>query len=266
MNGGRDNVLVDGIRLETVWLGPSAKDAPTLVFLHEGLGCVELWRDFPARLGAALDWGVLVYSRAGYGGSDPCPLPRPLDYLEDEGVRVLPQVLSRCGVRRCVLIGHSDGGSIALVHAGGRAASAETEVLALVTEAAHVFTEDVCVAAAARARQAYRTGDLRERLARYHGSNVDCAFWGWNAAWLDPGFRSMNLEAYLPGVRAPCLILQGADDEYGTPAQVKAIARGVSGPARTLLIPDCGHSPHRDQEGLVLATVLAFLREHAARP
>lgn len=264
MNAVRGKVEVDGTRLETLWQGPGADEAPTLVFLHEGLGCIELWRGFPERLGTALGCGILVYSRAGYGGSDPCPLPRPLDYLEDEALRVLPQVLAQCGVRRCALIGHSDGGSIALVYAGARApAAGAPELLAVVTEAAHVFNEAVCVAAAERVRDDYRCGDLRDRLARHHGRNVDCAFWGWCDAWLDPGFRAMNLEAYLSGVRVPCLILQGLEDDYGTPAQVEAIARSVSGPAETLLIPECRHAPHRDQEKLVFATMLAFLRKYA---
>ena len=264
MNAVRGSVDVDGSRLETLWLGPAAEEAPTLVFLHEGLGCLELWRDFPERLGAALGWGVLVYSRAGYGASDPCPLPRPLDYLEDEGLRVLPQVLAHCGVRRCALIGHSDGASIALVYAGARAAKSGIELLAVVTEAAHVFNEDICIGAAEQIRGDYRDGVLRERLAQYHGDNVDCAFWGWCNAWLDPDFRSMNLERYLPQVRVPCLVLQGAEDEYGTPAQIEAIVRGVSGPVESMLIPDCRHAPHRDQEQLVFDTMLAFLRKHAS--
>ncbi len=265
MNAVRGNVVVDGTRLETLWHGPRPDQTPTLVFLHEGLGCIELWREFPQRLGAALGWGVLVYSRAGYGGSDPCPLPRRLDYLEDEGLRVLPQVLAQCSVRRCALVGHSDGGSIALVYAGARAAAAGApELLAVVTEAAHVFNEEICIAAARRVRNSYREGDLRERLARHHGANVDCAFWGWCGAWLDPGFRAMNLERYLQGIRVPCLILQGLDDDYGTPAQVEAIAQGVAGPAETLLIPECRHAPHRDREALVFETMRGFLRKHAA--
>lgn len=263
MNAVRGSVVVDGTQLETLWLGPRADRTPTLVFLHEGLGCIDMWRDFPERLAAALGWGALVYSRAGYGDSDPCPLPRPLDYLEDEGLRVLPAVLAQAGVQRAVLVGHSDGGSIALVYAGARAASSQVEILAVVTEAAHVFNEACCVAAAARVREEYQSGVLRERLARYHRGNVDCAFWGWNRAWLDPGFRAMNLEAYLPAVGVPCLVLQGADDEYGTPAQVEAIAHGLSGPVETHLLPASGHSPHRDQETLVLETMLAFVRKYA---
>jgi len=263
MNAVHGEVVVDGSRLETLWLGPAADRAPTLVFLHEGLGCTELWREFPGRLAAALGWGALLYSRAGYGGSDPCPLPRRLDYLEDEGLRVLPVVLAKTGVRRAVFVGHSDGGSIALVYAGARAARSNVELLAVITEAAHVFNETCCIAAAERVREDYRTGALRERLARYHGDNVDCAFWGWNDAWLDPGFRAMNLEAYLSAVHVPCLVMQGLDDDYGTPAQVEAIARGVRGPVETQLIPDCRHAPHRDQETFVLEAMLAFVHKYA---
>ena len=264
MNAVRGSVVIDGSRLETRWLGPEPGRAPTLVFLHEGLGCVEMWRDFPERLAAELGWGALLYSRAGYGHSDPCPLPRPLDYLEDEGRRVLPAVLAQTGVRRALLVGHSDGGSIALVYAGTPAVRGAVELLALITEAAHVFNEACCVAAAERVRDDYRTGALRGRLARYHGDNVDCAFWGWNGAWLNPGFLAMNLEAYLPAVEVPCLVLQGDRDDYGTPAQVAAIARGVSGPAETHLIPQCGHSPHRDRPDWVLEKMLDFTRRHAA--
>ncbi|MBU2550445.1 MAG: alpha/beta hydrolase [Proteobacteria bacterium] len=233
---------VGGKRLETVWHGPGPDQAPTLVFLHEGLGCVELWRDFPARLSEAAGCGALVYSRLGYGRSDPCDLPRPVDFMHDEGLTVLPGLLDAAGVRECVLIGHSDGGSIALIYAGGTPAPS---LRGVITEAAHVFCEELTLRSIREAREAFREGELRRRLEKYHGSNTDCAFWGWNGAWLNPDFKAWNIEAFLPGIRAPLLALQGRDDPYGTPAQIESIVRGAGGGAETVLLPGCGHTPHQ---------------------
>lgn len=250
-------LTVGGARLETAWHGPGPETAPTLVFLHEGLGCVELWKGFPQALAEATGCGALVYSRAGYGRSDPCAVPRPLSYMHDEALVVLPQVLAAAGVRECILVGHSDGGSIALIYAGGTAA---TPLRGVVTEAAHVFCEDISVRSIGAARDAYRHGELRDRLARYHGDNVDCAFWGWNGAWLHPEFRHWNLEEYLPGIRVPLLVLQGEEDPYGTPAQVRAIAAGTGGPVAERLLARCGHAPHRDQGAVTLAAMAEFVR------
>jgi pimeloyl-ACP methyl ester carboxylesterase len=247
----------DGRRLEYSWHGPPPERAPTLVFLHEGLGCVGLWRDFPARLAAATGCGALVYSRAGYGRSDPVPLPRPVTFMHHEGLRVLPEVLRAAGVRDAVLVGHSDGASIALVHAGSGAAD---RVRALVLEAPHVFVEDVSVRSIARIGEAYRDTDLRAKLARHHGDNVDCAFGGWNGVWLDPEFRSWNIEEYLPRVAVPALVVQGEADEYGTLAQVDAVRRQSGGPVETLVLPGVGHSPHRDAPDATLAAMAAFVR------
>ncbi|MDX1593148.1 MAG: alpha/beta hydrolase [Gammaproteobacteria bacterium] len=255
-NEGKPLALhVDGRRLEAAWWGPPPGVAPTLVLLHEGLGCVALWRDFPARLAAATGCGVLAYSRLGYGGSDPCPLPRPLTYMHDEALEVLPRVLEAARIRDAVVVGHSDGGSIALVHAGG----CDTPALrGVVTFAAHVFCEELSVKSIDAARRAYEEGDLRARLARYHGTNVDCAFWGWNRAWLDPEFMHWNLEEYLPGIDVPVLAIQGRDDEYGTAAQVEAIVAGCG--AEPLFLDDCGHSPQRDREHATLEAVSRFVR------
>ncbi|HEX2188466.1 MAG TPA: alpha/beta hydrolase [Longimicrobiaceae bacterium] len=245
-----------GRRLEYAWHGPPPDEAPTLVFLHEGLGCVSLWRDFPARLADATGCGALVYSRAGYGRSDPVPLPRPVSFMHDEALRVLPEVLDAAGVREAVLVGHSDGASIALVHAGsGRA----ERVRALVLEAPHVFVEDVSVASIAAIGRAYRETELRARLARHHGENVDCAFLGWNGVWLDPDFRGWNVEEYLPRVAVPVLVVQGEADEYGTLAQVEAVRRQAGGPVETLVLPGAGHSPHRDAPEAVLEAMAGFV-------
>jgi len=248
-----------GHRLEATWLGPPPDEAPTLVLLHEGLGSVRGWRDFPERLAEATGLGILVYSRWGYGLSDPVRLPRPITYMHDEALVSLPEVLQAAGVRRAILLGHSDGGSIALIFAGsGRPAA--TAVVGLALEAPHVFVEDVSVQSIAAAAEAYRTTDLRARLTRQHGDNVDGAFWGWNRAWLDPTFRAWNIEEVLPRVRVPSLVIQGAEDPYGTLAQVDAIETKSGGPVSRLVLPSCGHSPHRDQPEATIEAVARFAR------
>ncbi len=216
------------------------------------------WRDFPARLVAATGMGVLVYSRWGYGKSDPVPVPRPLTYMHDEALASLPEVLDAAGVRRAILFGHSDGASIALIFAGS-GLPATHRVLGLALEAPHVFVEDVSVQSIAAAAEAYRTTDLRARLTRQHGDNVDGAFWGWNRAWLDPGFRAWNIEASLPGVEVPALVIQGEDDPYGTLAQVDSIATKSGGPVSRLVLPSCGHAPHRDQPEATIEAVARFV-------
>ncbi len=241
---------------EAAWFGePGALD---LVLLHEGLGCVGMWRDWPDQLAKATRCRVLAYSRQGYGASDPVKLPRPLRYMHDEALEALPRVLAAAGVGPHLLVGHSDGASIALVHAGSPRRHPGLRALALL--APHVFCEDLSVKSIAEAKQAFLTGDLRPRLAKYHGENVDCAFWGWNGAWLDPGFRQWNLEEYLPGIELPVLVVQGADDQYGTLAQVDAIARGVKGPFTRVVLERCGHSPHRDRPAETTAAVAALIR------
>ena len=252
------HLIADGRRLEYEWHGPGPAAAATLVFLHEGLGSVSMWRDFPARLAQATGCGALVYSRAGYGGSDPVPLPRPLRFMHDEALRSLPELLRAAEVRDAVLVGHSDGASIALIHAG---AGASVVVRALVLEAPHVFVEDLTVRSIAAAAESFTAGPLRRALERHHGANVETAFWGWNRAWLDPGFRSWNLEEYLPGVRVPVLLIQGAQDEYGTPRQLDAIEKGCPGPVQRLVLEGCGHSPHRDQPERTLAAMAEFVNE-----
>lgn len=259
-----EHIEAAGQRLECAWLGPApstdAAGPPTLVFLHEGLGCVALWRDFPAQLVAATGLGGLVYSRQGYGGSEPCALPRPITYMHDEGLRVLPALLAAAGIKRTILVGHSDGASISLIYAGGTPATA---LDGLILEAPHVFMEECNAASIAKVRQTYATGDLRQRLAKYHGDNVDCAFRGWSEPWLGEGFSSWNLEAYLPNICArkpvPTLVIQGADDEYGTITQCQAIERGIGADATTLFLPDCGHAPHKDQFEQTLAAMVAHI-------
>jgi pimeloyl-ACP methyl ester carboxylesterase len=244
-------------RLEAAWHGPRPERAPTLVLLHEGLGCVAAWRAWPTELARASGCGVLMYSRWGYGDSDPVEPPRPITYMHDEA-RVVPEVLAAAGVKACVLVGHSDGGSIALIAAGTGVLDARVRGLALM--APHVFVEDCSVASIAKTKDAFRHGDLRSKLARFHGANVDGAFWGWNRAWLDPGFRAWNLEEHLPGVTLPTLVIQGADDPYGTIAQVDAIERGIRGPFTRSILPACGHAPWREQPDTTTAAIVAHAR------
>jgi len=247
---------VEGVRLEARWAGPPPEEAPTLVFLHEGLGSTSLWRDFPDQLAAETGCGALIYSRAGYGKSDPVPLPRPVRFMHDEAA-VLPRVLAAAGVRDHLLVGHSDGASISLIHAGS---GPEAGLRGLILEAPHVFTEPHGLASIAKMTEVYRTTNLRESLARHHGANVDVAFRGWNDVWLDPEFKAWNIEEYLPAIRGPILILQGEDDEYGTWAQVEASERRSGGPVESIAISQCGHSPHREQPDITLRAMRGFLK------
>jgi len=249
------HITVDGIGLETRWIGPDPDATPTIVMLHEGLGCVEMWRGFPEQLAAATGCGVFLYSRAGYGKSDSCTLPRPLTYMEDEAAGTLPKLLDAIGFRRGLLLGHSDGASIATAYLGQRQ---DHRVRGLILIAPHFFVEDVSVASIATAREAYATTNLRERLARYHGANVDCAFRGWNDAWLDPEFRTWNILDCVAQVRVPMLIVQGAEDEYGTPAQLAAAEREAYCPVETALIPQCGHAPHLQKPDETVAAIVDF--------
>lgn len=251
-----DFLEVDGVRLEFLSFGEAREGLPSLVLLHEGLGCVEMWRDFPQRLHDVTGRHVFVYSRQGYGRSDPKPPPWPLDYMHAEGLEVLPGVLDTAGLEDVVLVGHSDGASISLIYAGG---VADHRASGLILMAPHVFNEAVSVASIEQARTTFHDTDLRTRLQRYHGDNVDHAFLGWNGAWLDPGFLDWNIEQYLPTVTVPTLLIQGRRDQYGTTKQVEAIERQINGPVRCELLADCRHSPYIDQPLAVLASVREFL-------
>ena len=243
--------------IEYRWLGLQQVDHPVLVFLHEGLGCAGLWRDIPDIIAAASGCSALVFSRRGYGNSDPVDLPRKPAFMHDEAVDMLPAVLDHFSILNAILIGHSDGGSIALIHAGSDVAGGR--ILGLVTLAAHVFNEDACRRGIETARTAYEETDLRERLSRYHGKNVDIAFRGWNNVWLSDGFRDWNIEEFLPDITVPLLAIQGEKDEYGTEAQVKSIVSTVSGPAEAWMVAGCRHSPHLENRDEVAERIVEFI-------
>ncbi len=248
-------VEIDGRRIEVVRLASAhgRAGAPAIVFLHEGLGSVAMWRGFPQRVADATGCEAIVYSRIGYGRSDPIRDKRTVRYMHDEALHALPLLLDALDVHAPILFGHSDGASIALIHAGGT----RRDVAALILMAPHVLVEDVSVASIAQAKVAYETTDLRARLGKYH-ADVDSAFRGWNDIWLDPEFRAWNIEEYLPGIRCPILAIQGEDDEYGTMEQVERIARTCRD-VDLVKLADCRHSPHKDQPEAVLAAVDEFV-------
>lgn len=247
-------VTIDGVQLEYRWAGPpAAHGRPPVVMLHEGLGSVSTWRDFPDALADRLGLPVLVYSRQGHGGSDPCPGARAPTYMRHEGEVVLPRLLGALGVERPLLFGHSDGGSIALIHASAY----PDAVSGLILEAPHVFVEELTVRSIGAIGAAYGSGDQRARLGRHH-RDPDHTFWGWNAIWLDPRFRDWNIEAGLDRIEAPALLLQGEDDEYGTAAQLDAIAARTPA-TEVVLLEACGHAPHRDRREAVLDHTAAFV-------
>jgi pimeloyl-ACP methyl ester carboxylesterase len=247
---------VGGLRIETAWHGPPPDQAATLVLLHEGLGCVSLWRDFPRALAARTGYGVLVYSRPGYGKSDAAPRPARLAYMDQEAFEVLPAVLDRAGIRKAILVGHSDGASIATIYAGG---VQDFRIRGLVLMAPHFFVEDLTIRSIVVAKETFEQGDLRERLKRHHGDNVDTAFRVWSAAWLDPGSRTWRIDDRVAHVRVPILIVQGADDQYGSVEQVTVAADSAYCPVETVVLPDCRHSPHLDQPEATLSAVAAFV-------
>lgn len=248
-------VAIGAQHLEYRMIGPRPGEAPTLVLLHEGLGCVGLWGDFPDRLQEATGCGVFVYSRAGYGKSSPVALPRPLSYMHDEARATLPQLLDAIGFRRGLLIGHSDGASIAAIYAGSHQ---DHRVGGLVLIAPHFFTEDSGIRSIAEARKAYDSGDLRAKLARWH-ADVDNAFRGWNGAWLDPDFRNWNITEFLAYIRVPVLIVQGEDDQYGTVTQIEMAKRECYCPVEVALLPGARHSPQREAPQPTLKAITEFV-------
>ena len=246
-------ILVGGKRLETLPIESRDPSPVTILMLHEGLGSIALWRDFPRHLADRTGCRVLLYSRYGHGGSTKLAEKRPVEFMHHEGEVVLPELLEKLGVRRPILLGHSDGGSIALVFAGRY----PERVRALILEAPHVFVEDLSIASIRAAKVAFQTTNFRARLGRYH-AHVDETFWGWNDIWLEPRFRSWNIESYLDSIRCPILCLQGEQDEYGTRAQVETI-RARASQTEILMLAHCRHSPHRDQPQATLEKIGEFV-------
>lgn len=251
------------LRIEHAWVGSPDATAPLVVFLHEGLGSVGMWRDFPHRLCQALGWRGLVYSRPGYGQSTPRPANEHWqpDFMHRQALDVLPALLAALGVdtaqRPVWLFGHSDGGSIALLHGALR----PTHTAGLVVLAPHILVEDISVASIAQARLAYLNTDLKQRLAKHH-ADPDSAFWGWNNVWLSAAFRSWNIASELATLTCPVLAIQGLDDEYGTLAQIRGI-REVAPQTQLLELPACGHSPHKDQPQAVVEAVVGWAAKAA---
>ena len=251
-------VEIGGRRLEYRWAGPSAQtpagSRPVLVFLHEGLGSVALWKQFPDRVAEQTGCRALIYSRYGYGRSDELAAPRLPDYMHREALEVLPELLERLGVEEPVLVGHSDGASIALIHAG----SGMRPLRGVVAMAPHVFVEEISIRSIEQAKTAFESTDLGQKLGRYH-DHPETMFRGWNDIWLHPGFRDWNIEDRLPAIRAPLLLIQGEDDQYGSLAQIEAIERQAGSAARTCILPDCAHSPHVDQPDATVEEISGFV-------
>jgi pimeloyl-ACP methyl ester carboxylesterase len=249
--------VVRGRELEVQRIPGGRSDRPTLVFLHEGLGSISLWRDFPSSVAAKTGCPALVYSRYGHGNSDLLDGPRGVNYMHDEALEVLPELLEKLSIRAPVLLGHSDGGSIALIYAG-----AYDRVKGLILFAPHVFVEEISVTSIAAAKIAFETTDLPAKMQRHH-KDAERTFWGWNNIWLHKDFRSWNIVEYLPRVTCPVLAIQGFADEYGTMAQLEAIKSQTAGSVEIVQLPNCKHSPHRDQPEQVLQAVAAFIERVA---
>ena len=255
MHAAMHDLRVAGHRLEVRHHPPDDPERPSIVFLHEGLGSARQWKEFPARLAAMTQCGYLVYSRWGYGGSDARPRPWPTDFLDREAGVVLPELLRVTGIKRPVLFGHSDGGTIALLYA----VAAPDRVRGVISEAAHVMLEAISVQGITDARHRFLHGDLRARLRAQHGDHVDDTVLGWTENWLNPAFRDWDIRPRLRAIRCPLLIIQGRDDNFGTLEQVDAIAAGVSGPAERLILDGCGHIPHREKPREVLEAAARFI-------
>jgi pimeloyl-ACP methyl ester carboxylesterase len=251
-------VTVSGHRLAYAWAAAPPADAqfPTLVFLHEGLGSMTQWRDFPAAVAGRTGCGALLYDRWGSGSSEPRLGRRSVTFMHDEALKTLPELLETLGIARPILVGHSDGASIAIILAG----AGLTPVAGLILEAPHVFVESLTVRSIAAIKTVFERSDLKTRLMRHHGANTESMFHGWTDIWLSPEFLEWNITSSLRGIHCPLLVIQGADDHYGTVAQVDAIRREVQGPCETVLLPHCGHAPHIDQRSAAEDAAVRFIR------
>jgi pimeloyl-ACP methyl ester carboxylesterase len=253
----RSTIHAAGHEIEYDLLNPDG-EAPWVVFLHEGLGCIDLWRGFPDDVAAATGRPVLVYSRYGYGTSDVFTEPRGVDFMHHEALVTLPEVLRSFGIERPILVGHSDGASIALIYAG-----AGHPVAGIAAFAPHVFVEPEAIASIEVARERFATTDLANRMGRYHRDPV-ATFRGWNDIWLDPAFKEWDITEYLPQISCPVLLVQGLDDEYGTLAQLDTVEKAVTGPVERLELSDCRHSPHIDRRPETLQATTRFISSIAS--
>lgn len=247
-------LVVDGVTLEYACYGPTPDQVPTIVMLHEGLGCLALWRDFPQQVAKATGMGVFVYSRQGYGQSDPVELPRPLDFMTREAKEVLPQILDQMGFQHGILLGHSDGATISAIYAGS---VQDHRVRGLILMSPHFFTEPDGLAEIAKSTEAFETGGLREKMQKYH-RDADGAFYGWNRVWLDPDFEDWNVAEVIDFLRIPTLAVQGRDDQYGTLAQIQEIDVRSYAPVDIAILDDCKHAPHQEQTTQTLAAIADF--------
>lgn len=259
---GEGEIEIDGITLECRRFGPPSAHSPTIVMLHEGLGSIKTWGEFPRRVSERTGAGVFVYSRAGYGASPPLGHGLPIDYIKRHALAVLPKILEAIGFQRGILLGHSDGASMAAAYAGS---VDDPRIIGLVLMAPHFFVEPETLAEIRNAREAFKTRDLRQRLARYH-SYVDAAFWGWNDVWLDPAFASFNLRDELAKIRVPMLVIRGGDDRYGTHRQVAMAKEICKCPLETAIISECGHVPHREKPEQTLDMIARFYQSVARPP
>jgi len=259
MLGTEGQINIGGMVLEYRFFGPPPAHSPTIVMLHEGLGSIKTWGDFPRRLSERTGAGIFVYSRAGYGASPPFGRGLPIDYIKRHALDVLPKILEAIGFRRGMLLGHSDGASMAAAYAGN---SDDPRIIGLVLIAPHFIVEPETLAEIRKARQAYEARDLRQRLARYH-NYVDVAFWGWNEVWLEPDFAAFNLRAELAKIRIPMLVIRGDDDRYGTHRQIAVAKEQCGCLLDTLIIPNCGHVPHRERPEQTLDTIAGFYEKFA---
>ncbi|MDH5354244.1 MAG: alpha/beta hydrolase [Gammaproteobacteria bacterium] len=244
---------IGSVSLEYQWIASKA-EAAALLLLHEGLGCVDMWKEFPQALAKETGLGVFAYSRRGYGRSDTGILPRPASYMHDEA-RLLDELLALIPAKSFILVGHSDGASIASIYAGSHP---QYDIDGLVLLAPHFFVEDLSIESIAKVKKLYQESDLRERLRKYHGEQVDNAFLGWNDVWLSGGFRQWDIKEYLPRILVPTLIIQGEDDEYGSEAQVKVAQELIAAPVTVRMFPNCGHSPHSQSKEETLLEINRF--------
>jgi pimeloyl-ACP methyl ester carboxylesterase len=252
-----DFLKLNSRKIEIQWHGKNKKNRPTLIFLHEGLGCARMWKNFPEKLSRQTDCPALVFSRPGYGHSDPAPLPWKINFMHKQALCILPDIIKKTGIKTYILVGHSDGGSIGIIFSGSPHAKG---LKCLITQAAHVFCEEKTLASICQAKIQYEHKNLKQGLEKYHGKNTENAFRGWNDAWLAPNFINWNIEKYLSHIDIPMLAIQGKNDQYGTIEQIRSIQKRVK-QVKTCLINDTSHSPHLEQPEIVLNIMAKFVHQ-----